>query len=34
MRAHIDGRTDYPISPFSVRRPAITDPNYTSDFYI
>jgi sarcosine oxidase len=30
----IDGRTEYPIAPFSIQRPAITDPAYRSNFHI
>jgi sarcosine oxidase len=30
----VDGRTDYPIAPFTLRRPAITDPNYPPVFHI
>ena len=30
----IDNRTDYPIAPFSLNRPAITDPNYKAVFHI
>jgi sarcosine oxidase len=28
----IDGQTDYPIEPFTLQRPAITDPNYPKKF--
>jgi sarcosine oxidase len=28
----VDGRTQYPIEPFTLNRPAITDPNYPLDF--
>ena len=30
----IDGRTDYRIAPFTLQRPAITDPNYPPEFHI
>jgi sarcosine oxidase len=30
----IDGRTKYPIEPFSLQRPAISDPNYRASFHI
>src|SRR5262245_3824077 len=30
----IDGRTDYPIEPFTIRRPAITDPDYPPAFHL
>jgi sarcosine oxidase len=30
----IDGQTDYPIEPFILQRPAITDPNYEPVFHI
>jgi sarcosine oxidase len=30
----IDGHTDYPIAPFTLQRPAITDPNYAPAFHI
>jgi sarcosine oxidase len=30
----IDGRTEYPVEPFSIRRPAITDPSYEASFHI
>ncbi len=30
----IDGRTDYPIEPFTLRRPALTDPHYAGTFHI
>ena len=30
----IDGRTDYPIAPFTIRRPAITDPDYPPAFHL
>jgi len=30
----IEGRTDYPIAPFTLQRPAITDPNYQPVFHI
>jgi sarcosine oxidase len=30
----IDGRTNYPILPFSLQRPAISDPNYEAVFHI
>jgi sarcosine oxidase len=30
----IDGRSEYPIAPFSLQRPAITDPNYQATFHI
>ena len=30
----IDGRTQYPIAPFTLNRPAITDPNYPPAFHI
>lgn len=29
-----DGQTEYPISPFTLNRPAITDPNYKATFHI
>jgi sarcosine oxidase len=28
----IDGQTGYPIEPFTVSRPAITDPNFPPSF--
>jgi sarcosine oxidase len=30
----MDGRTEYPVEPFSIRRPAITDPSYPAKFHI
>jgi len=30
----IDGRTDCPIAPFTLRRPAITDPDYPPAFHL
>lgn len=30
----IDGQTDYPIAPFTLQRPAITDPNFPPIFHI
>jgi len=30
----IDGRTDSPIAPFTIRRPAITDPGYPVAFHL
>lgn len=30
----IDGHTDYRIAPFTLQRPAITDPNYPPEFHI
>ena len=30
----IDGQTEYPIAPFTLQRPAITDPNYEAVFHI
>ncbi|MBI3762618.1 MAG: N-methyl-L-tryptophan oxidase [Chloroflexi bacterium] len=30
----IDGRTDFPIAPFTLKRAAITDPNYPLAFHI
>lgn len=30
----LDGRTDYPIAPFTLNRPAITNPNYPPVFHI
>jgi monomeric sarcosine oxidase len=30
----IDGRSEYPIAPFSLQRPAITDPNFKATFHI
>ena len=30
----IDGQTAYPIEPFTLQRPAITDPNYEAVFHI
>jgi sarcosine oxidase len=30
----IDGRTGYPIAPFTLRRPAITDPDYRPAFHL
>jgi sarcosine oxidase len=30
----IDGRTDYPIAPFTIRRSAITDPDYPPAFHL
>lgn len=28
----LDGKTPYPVQPFRVRRPALTEPNYPTDF--
>jgi sarcosine oxidase len=28
----LDGKTPYPIEPFRIRRPALTEPNYPTDF--
>ena len=30
----IDGQTDYPIEPFTLHRPAITDPDFPAQFHI
>ena len=30
----IDGQTEYPIAPFTLNRPAITDPKYPATFHI
>jgi sarcosine oxidase len=30
----IEGQTEYPIEPFTLNRPAITDPNYEAKFHI
>ncbi len=30
----IDSRTDYPIAPFTINRPAVTDPHYPPVFHI
>jgi sarcosine oxidase len=30
----VDGRTDLPIGPFNLRRPAITDPHYPVEFHL
>ena len=30
----LDGQTEYPIEPFTLQRPAITDPNYEAAFHI
>ncbi len=30
----IDGETEYPIAPFTLNRPAITDPNFEATFHI
>ena len=30
----LDGQTDYPIAPFSLNRPAITDPTYQAAFHM
>lgn len=30
----LDGRTDYPIAPFTLQRPAITDPDFAPVFHI
>lgn len=30
----LDGQTQYPIAPFTLNRPAITDPNYKAIFHI
>ena len=30
----IDGQTEYPIEPFTLRRPAITDPDFEAKFHI
>ncbi|UCD82953.1 MAG: FAD-dependent oxidoreductase [Desulfobacterales bacterium] len=30
----IKGRTEYPIAPFSLQRPAISDPDYQATFHI
>lgn len=30
----LDGHTDYPIAPFSLNRPAITDPAYPAQFHM
>jgi sarcosine oxidase len=30
----LDGQTEYPIEPFSLNRPAITDPNFAASFHI
>ncbi|HEX9922140.1 MAG TPA: N-methyl-L-tryptophan oxidase [Anaerolineae bacterium] len=30
----LDGQTDYPIAPFTLRRPAITDPDFAPVFHI
>jgi sarcosine oxidase len=30
----IDGETEYPIAPFALQRPAITDPDYAAQFHL
>ncbi|MCB0035039.1 MAG: FAD-dependent oxidoreductase [Anaerolineales bacterium] len=30
----IDGETEYPIAPFTIKRPAITDPAFAASFHI